>query len=70
MQAESASSELQEGLPLRNKYTNNKAKLFNINTIKQTAFEPYLIINLLRENLRTLSASRLVTNRANHYFLP
>ena len=51
MQAESTSSELQEGLPLWNKYTNNKAKLFNINTIKQTAYKPCFSINLLRENL-------------------
>ena len=39
MQAHSTSSELHEGLPLRNKYADNKAKLFNINTIKQTAFQ-------------------------------
>ena len=36
MQAESTSSELHEGLSLLKKYTNNKAKLFNVNTIKQT----------------------------------
>ena len=47
MQAESTSSELHKGLPLRNKYTNNKAKLFNINTIKQTAFKLCFGINLL-----------------------
>ena len=35
MQAENTSSELHEGLPIRNKYTNNKAKQFNINTINK-----------------------------------
>ena len=39
MQAESTSSELQEGLPLRNKYTKNKAKLI--------AFTPCFSTNLL-----------------------
>ena len=57
MQAESTSSELHDGLPLRNKYTINKVKLFDINTIKQPAFKPCFIINLLGENLRTLGAS-------------
>ena len=47
MQAESTSSELHEGLPLRNKYINNKAKLFNINTIRRTAFKPCFNITLL-----------------------
>ena len=70
MQAESTSSELHEELPLQNKYTNNKAKLFNINTIKQTAFKSCFRINLLRENIRILDASRLVTNYVNYYFLP
>ena len=45
MQAESTSSELHEGLSLRNKCTNSKAKLFNINTIKQTAFKLCFDIN-------------------------
>ena len=69
MQAECTSWRLHKGLPLRNKYTNKKAKLFNISTIKQTAFKPCFSINLLRENLRTLGASRLITNFANYYFL-
>ena len=50
MQAESTSLELLEKLPLRNKYTNNKAKLFNINTVKQTDFKPCFSINLLVRN--------------------
>ena len=47
MQAERTSSELREGLPLPNKYTNNKAKLFNTNTTKQTAFKPCFSTNPL-----------------------
>ena len=43
MQAESTSSELQKGLPLRNKYATNKAKLFSRNTIKQIAFNLALV---------------------------
>ena len=53
MQPESLSSELHEELPLRNKCANNKAKLFNKNTIKPRAFKFWFSINLLGQNLRT-----------------
>ena len=70
MQTESTNSELHEGLPLLNKYTNNKTKLFNIKTIKQKAFKLCFSTNLLGENLLTLGADRPVTKYANNYFLP
>ena len=47
MQAENTSLELPEGLSLRNKYTNNEAKLFNIITKKQIDFKPCFSINIL-----------------------
>ena len=47
MQAESTSLELHEGLQLWNKYTNEKAKLFNVNTIEHAAFKLCFSINLL-----------------------
>ena len=50
MQAESRSLELLEGLPLRKKYTNNKAKLFNIHK-KTNSFQAFASVSTYSEKI-------------------
>ena len=63
MQAESTSSELHEELLLRNKYANNKAKLFNINTTKETASL------VLASKVRRFSLSRLILKQGEDNYI-